>query len=390
MGSTIIEQDFPYDILRRGQRDASRHNKRVKDAAKKQIREIVSQQDIISADKNKKVKVNLKHLDQYRFIHNRDRLDNVGRDEFDDLEPGEIIYQPTEGQGGSSAGDEDGLERFEAEFTIEEITNMLMEDLKLPNFEDKQHTEIVSDILEYTDIKKTSGIFACLDKKKTILANLIRKTKMKLPKNEKIPIINDDLRFRTWNITKEKHSNAVVFLMLDRSGSMETEKIYAVKALYFWIVQFLKQRYSRVEIKFIAHDTKAYEMNEKDFFSVSYDGGTKISSAYKLCREIIKYNYPSDKWNIYCFHSSDGDSFGNDAVESAAIVKEIIDFGASLFAYAEIQINSMNDSDSDLFFEMQQMELEGLPTLCSIIYELGDIYHTLKHFLSKNRVTNAK
>ncbi len=91
MGSTIIEQDFPYDILRRGSRDADKHSKRVDDAARKQLKDIISQQDIITSEGNKKVKVRLKYLDQFRFLHNRDRQDTVGRDNYDELDDGEVF-----------------------------------------------------------------------------------------------------------------------------------------------------------------------------------------------------------------------------------------------------------------------------------------------------------
>lgn len=381
MGSTIIEQDFPYDILKRGQRDASRHNRRVKEAAKKQLKDIISQQDIISSEKNRKIKVRLKHLDQYRFIHNRDRIDNVGRDQFDDLEDGEIISKPSTGKGsGNKPGQDKGEEIFESEFTIEQITDMMMEELNLPDLDEKKRNEIVSDVIEYTDRRKASGVHACIDKKKTILANIARRAREGKARNETTPIINDDLRFRTWNITEEKHSNAVVFLMMDRSGSMWEDKIYAVKALYFWIVQFLRRRYDRVEIKFISHDWVAREMEEKDFFSIAEGGGTKISSAYELCRDMVKHNYPSSMWNIYCFHASDGDSWSDESY-CIDLVKEILDLGAVLFAYSEINMDNWRDEDSDLFhlFEMASGERDGI--LASSITELSDILDTLQLFL---------
>ena len=124
MGSTIIDNDFPHDIVHRGQRDANRHNKRVDEAVRKQLKDVISQQDIITSEGNKKVKVRLKYLDQYRFRHNPDRMDEVGRDEFDDLDDGEIIYEPGEGVGRpAKAGDEAGEELYETEYTLEELTS---------------------------------------------------------------------------------------------------------------------------------------------------------------------------------------------------------------------------------------------------------------------------
>ena len=217
MGSTIIEQDFPYDILRRGSRDAEKHNKRVDDAVRKQLKDIISQQDIITSEGNKKVKVRLKYLDQFRFIHNRDRTDIVGRDNYDELEDDEILYRPQpEEKSGAKAGDADGGELFEAEYTVEELTEMMIEELELPDLDDTKKNEIVSSVLEYTDRRKRSGVESCIDKKRTILSHIRRKNALR--EKKKIPYTKDDFVYRTWNISEEKHSNAVIFLMMDRSA----------------------------------------------------------------------------------------------------------------------------------------------------------------------------
>lgn len=385
MGSTIIEQDFPYDILHRGKRDESRHNKRVTDAAKKQLKDIISQQDIITSEGNKKVKVRLKYLDQYRFIHNRDKVDVLGRDEYDELEDGEIIYKPQEGGSPRTAGDETGEEIYEAEYTIEELTEMLIEEFELPDLDETKKNEIVSEIVEYDDRRKESGVYSLIDRKKTLLANIKRRAQMK--KDGPTPLINDDLRFWTWNIHKEKHSNAVVFLCMDRSGSMREDKIYCVKALYFWVVQFLRRKYNHVEIRFIAHDAEASEKTEKEFFTISDSGGTQISSAYKLCRDIIKAKYPSSQWNIYCFHASDGDTW-EDEDDCMRLVEEIIKLGAKLFAYTETDINSWRDSDSSIMNLFSDAMKKHDEILVSKIQDKTDVLETLRAFL-KHNIRNA-
>lgn len=383
MGSTIIGQDFPHDIIHRGESDMHRHNKRVDDAVRKQLKDVIGQHDIITRAKNKTVKVRLKNLNQFRFIHGRDRLDIVGRDQFDDLKEGEIISKPTPGGGKPvEAGDADGEEIFEAEYSIEELTDMMIEELDLPDLDDTKQNEIVSVVLEWNDRRKGVGITAAIDKKKTILANLMRKAKSKSKdRSKKIPFIKDDLRFKTWEEAEEKHSNAVIFLMMDRSGSMWREKIYAVKAFYFWVVQFLRRKYNNVEIKFIAHDYNAREMKEQDFFTIADSGGTRVSSAYGLCKEMIEHNYPVTMWNIYCFHASDGDSW-DDEEQCMELVNDILDLGANLFAYAEINIdNWRGDGESKLLnrFRVLQEYRDGV--LVSVISELGDILQSLKRFL---------
>ena len=377
MGSSVIDQDYPYDILHRGKSDESRHNKRINDAVKKQLKDIISQQDIITSEGNKKVKVKLKYLDQYRFRYNKDRMDEVGRDEFDDLTEGEELYRPQPGEEGG-AGNEAGEEVYETEYTIEELTDMMIEELGLPDLRDTPKSEIVSDVLEWTDRRKETGVV--LDKKKTILSNILRRAKQK--QHKIIPFIKDDLRYRAWNVVDEKHSNAVVFLMMDRSGSMSEERIYAVKSLYFWIVQFLRRKYDRVDIKFIAHDTVAREMQEQEFFSIASGGGTSISSAYQLCREMIKYNYPSALWNIYCFHASDGDTYG-DETECVKNISEIVALGAALFAYAEVTMDGPDvKRQKSRLITMIEKHLSKQPEVS--VYSIGerkDILTALENFL---------
>jgi len=382
MGSTIIEQEFPHDIFHRGQHDANRHNKRVKEAVRKQLKDIISQQDVITSEGNKKVKVRLKYLDQYRFRHNPDRIDEIGRDEFNEIEDGEIISRPEEGgASGSKPGDEIGEEVYEIEYTISELTDLMIEELSLPDLDETKKNEISSDILEYTDRRKRVGIEACLDRKQTIKAYIKRKAQIK---DEDTVIIQDDLRFKTWEVIQEKHSNAVIFLMMDRSASMWQSKIYTVKALYFWIVQFLRRRYDKVEIKFIAHDYNAKELNEKQFFTIADSGGTRVSSAYELCRDMIKTNYPNDKWNIYCFHSSDGDSW-SDEKECVDLVGDILKLGANLFAYAEIDMDNYRDGPSDLMTLLKKASrTKYRRLLVTSLEKTEDIMDTLRKFLKQN------
>lgn len=381
MGSTIIDQDFPHDIIHRGQKDVNRHNKRISDAVRKQLKDVISQQDIITSEGNKKVKVRLKYLDQYRFRHNPDRVDEVGRDEFDELEDGEIISQPQSGDAAPvRAGDAVGEELYETEYTIEQLTDMMIEELELPDLDETKKTEITSDILEYTDRRKRVGIEACLDKKQTLLAHIKRRSQLKIKKGDSITMIQDDLRFKTWEIAKEKHSNAVVFLQMDRSGSMWQSKIYAVKALYFWIVHFLRRRYDKVEIKFIAHDYSAKELTEKEFFTISDSGGTRVSSAYELCRDMIKHNYPTSLWNVYCFHASDGDSWSDEPL-CVELANEILDMGANLFAYAEIDMDNYREGSSALYKLLYNSSKERSSLMVSSIEKMEDIMETLRKFL---------
>jgi uncharacterized sporulation protein YeaH/YhbH (DUF444 family) len=156
-----------------------------------------------------------------------------------------------------------------------------------------------------------------------------------------------------------------------------------VKAFYFWVVQFLKRKYERVEVKFIAHDFYARELTEKDFFSISDSGGTRVSAAYEMCHDIIRHNYPGHRWNIYCFHSSDGDTFG-DEPKCMKLVKNIMTLGGNLFAYAEINIDSWRESDSRLLTHFRELAEVEDGVIVSVIEETSDILKALQTFLQNS------
>ncbi len=385
MGTTIVEHNFPFDIFKRGERDSSRHNKRVRQATRKQLKDIISDQDIITGEGNKKVKVRLRGLQQYRFKRYKDFSDYIGRDQFDELEDGEILQRPDSGDGDPrEAGNIEGEEVYEVEFTLDELTDLMIEELHLPDLEATAKASIISDTLDFTDRRKEHGVEACLDKRKTILANILRKKKLKLGKETTLPLVRQDRRYKTYDIRPEKHSNAVVFLMMDRSGSMWEEKIYAVKAFYFWIVQFLRRKYEKVEVRFISHDYGARELKEKEFFSISDDGGTLVSAAYELCRNIIRAQYPQATWNIYAFHASDGDTWG-DEDRCLDLVEEIVDSGAKLFSYTEVGIHAWRNGDeSPLYKQFTEFSSECPQVVCEKIDQLTDIYKVLKAVLRKS------
>ena len=333
--NTLVTLDtwkFPYDLRRRGQRDAIRHSKRVKDAIKKRLRDLIAEESIIVSDGKKKVKIPLKYLDQYRFKYGGKRNQGGTGQGLGDV--GDVIGhdQEYEDGDGPQAGDQPGERVFEAEIEIEDLVKMMLEELDLPWLEEKERHEIKSVTYNFNDIRK-KGAFSNLDKRLT-LKNNIKRNAMK--GNPSVKNINDDdLRFKVWQEQEEYHSNAVIFLCLDRSGSMTTDKKYIAKAFFFWMARFLRIKYERVEIVFIAHDTEAQIVPEKDFFTISNSGGTMASSAYDLCLKEIDAKYPQNKWNIYVMHFSDGDNWGDDNKKLVKLVRLLLD-KTTMFGYGEI------------------------------------------------------
>jgi uncharacterized sporulation protein YeaH/YhbH (DUF444 family) len=124
--------------------------------------------------------------------------------------------------------------------------------------------------------------------------------------------IRKDFQYRSFKKVTQPQTKAVVIYMMDVSGSMGDEQKEIVRLESFWINTWLKKHYKGFETRFIIHDAAAKEVDENTFFRTSESGGTLISSAYKLCQQVIETDYPINEWNIYPFHFSDGDNWSGE------------------------------------------------------------------------------
>jgi len=122
---------------------------------------------------------------------------------------------------------------------------------------------------------------------------------------------------------------------MDRSGSMSKEKTYIAKSFYFWMVQFLKRRYKNISLIFIAHDSRAHLVTEKEFFGVNSAGGTMCSSAFEMAYNHIQDNHPPSTWNNYVFEFSDGDNWGEDNLRCLEYVTKLLPLVRAM-GYGEI------------------------------------------------------
>ncbi|MDB5082025.1 MAG: yhbH [Chloroflexi bacterium] len=330
---SVSKQDW--SLHRKGPIDQQRHKEKIKEAIKKNLADIVSEENIILSDGKKTIKVPVRSLDEYRFRYDFNQQQGVGQGDGDS-KVGDVIGQgqPQPGQGkGKEAGDQPGIDYYEAEVTLDELAAYIFEDLGLPNLEEKKQAEIESEAVRFTDIRK-KGIMANLDKKRTILENLKRNAAKGHAHFGDIK--DDDLRFKTWEPEIKFQSNAVVFAMMDVSGSMGDFEKYIARSFYFWMVRFLRTKYTKVNIVFISHHTEAKEVTEEEFFNKGESGGTQVSSAYELALQIIKERYNPADWNIYPFHFSDGGNLPWDNDRCVDLVQKFIGI-CNLFGYGEIR-----------------------------------------------------
>src|SRR5258708_21226135 len=302
-----------WSLQRKGVIDQDRHKERVKEAIKKNLGSIVSNESSILSDGKRPVKVPIRSLDEYKFRYDYRKKKHVGQGDGK-TQVGDVIGRESDGQQGPGkglgAGDSAGQDYYEADVEIDEIAKLIFEDLHLPYLEEKAKRAIPSKTTKFTEIRR-SGILSNLDKRHTILENIKRQARegggARFGNVKK-----EDLRFKTWEETVQYESNAVVMAWMDVSGSMGEFKKYIARSFYFWMVRFLRTKYDNVDIVFISHHTEAKEVTEEQFFTQGESGGTVVSSAYQLALDIIKQRYRPDDCNIYPFHFSDCDNYYSD------------------------------------------------------------------------------
>src|SRR6184192_79863 len=325
-----------WSLQRKGIIDQERHKDRVKEAVRKNLGSIVSNEAIILSDGKRTVKVPIRALDEYKFRFDYRKKKHVGQGDGK-TRVGDVLAregQPGQGTGGGQAGHEAGAEYYEAEINIDEIAALIFEDLHLPFLEEKAKKAVQSRKTQFNEIRRT-GVIANLDKRRMILENIRRNARE--GQGAKFgDIKKDDLRFKTWEEVMRYESNAVVIAMIDVSGSMGEFKKYVARSFYFWMVRFLRTKYNNVQIVFISHHTEAKEVTEEEFFHKGESGGTQVSSAYELALQIIKERYNPDDWNIYPFHFSDGDNLPWDNDRCVQLVNKLMEL-CNIFGYGEIR-----------------------------------------------------
>jgi len=379
MSLTVSLSKTDWSLHRRGPIDQARHNEKVKEAIKDNLAGIVGEEAIITADGDKIVKVPIRSLELPRFRFDQGRNDHAGQGQGG-TRVGDVLGQAGDEQAGPGrgpgAGQEPGIDYYEAEITVDEIATMVFADLGLPFLKPKGRQEIESETVRFNEIRQR-GIMSNLDKKRTIAENLRRNARSGLAAF--VGLKTDDLRFKTWERDVKYETNAVVIAMRDVSGSMGEFEKYITRSFYFWMVRFLRTKYNHVRIVFLTHHTDAKEVDEGAFFNLGESGGTKVSSAYQLALEIIEERYNPSQWNIYPFHFSDGDNWGEvDNQRCLDLVNQLLE-RSNVFGYGEIQDGGRRSLSTLLatFSGIQDERFIGVT-----IASKDEVYPALRNFFS--------
>ena len=379
--SSFILSREDWSLHRKGHLDQVRHNEKVKEAIRDNLPDLLSEESIIMSDGRDIVKIPIRSMEEYKFRYNFDKMQHTGQGDGDS-QIGDIVAQDsgagTAGPGqGQEAGDQPGTDYYEAEVSVEELEEMLFAELELPNLQSKAEENIVTQDIRFNDVRK-KGLMSNIDKKRTIL-EAIRRNALKGEPGLK-NITNDDLRFKTWEDVEIPHANAVVLAMMDTSGSMGNFEKYMARSFFFWMVRFLRTKYEKVDIVFIAHHTEAKEVSEEEFFSRGESGGTICSSAYEKALEVIDKRYPPSQYNIYPFHFSDGDNLTSDNERCVRRVNELMKV-SNIFGYTEVNQYQRLSSLMSVY-----RRIEGAKFRHAIVKDKRDIYKALKTFFS-NQMT---
>ncbi|MDU0329914.1 sporulation protein YhbH [Paenibacillus sp. 3LSP] len=367
-----------WSLHRKGYQDQQRHQEKVREVIKQNLPDLITEENIIMSDGKQIIKVPLRNLEEYRFIHNYQKHKHVGQGDGSS-EVGDVLGQDSpkdngKGGKGGKAGDQPGYDYVEAEISIEELEDMLFEEMELPYIEEKDKADLETESIRFNDIRK-KGLMSNIDKKRTILENLRRNATAGTPGIH--GITPDDLRYKTWEDVVVPHSNAVILAMMDTSGSMGAFEKYCARSFFFWMTRFLRRQYEKVEIVFLAHHTEAKEVSEEEFFTRGESGGTICSSVYQKALEIIDTRYPPSSYNIYPFHFSDGDNLTSDNERCVKLIGELMK-RSNMFGYGEVNQYNRGSTLMSAYRTIKQEKF-----MYYVIKEKGEVYNALKRFFHK-------
>ena len=397
------------------QRFLRRYKKQIKEAISDQI----SKRSITDVDGGESVSIATRDISEPTFRSDRGGVQEgvyPGNKEF---APGDRIKRPPPGGGGQGrrASDQgEGEDEFSFEISRDEYLDMLFDDLELPNLQKNQlrkmtrsksvragftndgvptNINIVRSLRSALSRRVAMGseprrqlheLEAELDALSDDESNAGRRVELERDiealreRLRKIPFIDTfDLRFNNFVQRPEPTAQAVMFCLMDVSGSMDQETKDIAKRFYILLYLFLTRSYRDVDVVYIRHHTQAKEVDEEEFFYSRETGGTIVSSALDMTRDIIQQRYPPGDWNIYAAQASDGDNWNDDSPRCEHILAKELLPQLRYYAYVEITrrdhqglwehySNLLDQHDN---FAMQQ------------IREHSDIYPVFREFFQK-------
>ncbi|MGH1542954.1 MAG: YeaH/YhbH family protein [Arenicella sp.] len=398
--------------------------KRYKKHIKKAVADAINERSITDMEKGEKISIPDKEIEQPVFTHSKGGRNTQVLPGNDQFTQGDRIPRPEggAGQGGNGPGASDsgeGMDEFVFQISQEEFLNFMFEDLELPNLVKRQLAGLQDFELHRAGISNegspgqinvirslrsaNSRRIALTSKKRKRLKEIERQISDYLndgyspgdepvaalmaeaedlkAKIKRIPWLDDfDLKYNLHVKKPLPQSRAVMFCIMDVSGSMDQKTKDIAKRFFLLLYLFLQRNYEQTEVVFIRHHTSAKEVDEQDFFYSRETGGTVVSSALRLMDEIIEDRYPYDKWNIYGAQASDGDNWQDDSSVCSKILTEKLMHQLQYFSYIEI-----TDRDQQALWQEYEGVQQKFPDRFTIknLQEARDIYPVFRQLFHK-------
>ncbi|KAB8061138.1 DUF444 family protein [Janthinobacterium sp. FT14W] len=366
-----------YALFSRGARDWLRHNQKVRDAVQAHLPELIATPDLIGGPQQRTVHVPMRLLEHARFRLAPAR-NSVGAGQGDG-QPGDILRPArpattdgagTQGEGGNG----EGTVRLLLEFPIDDILDWLWEAFALPHLTPR-HLGAIDEVRLVRSGLDRHGARSRLDRRRTVKEAIKRRAVQVQP----VPFTNEDLRYRQVQPQPRPSANAVVFFVLDVSASMAQAERKLAKSFFFFALQGLRRRYARVETRFIAHTTRAWEFSEAEFFQVNGMGGTMASTAFCLSRDLLKAHYAPGRYNAYLFYASDGENFSEDRGPASLALGELAAL-LNYMGYVETLPGVPRSLETEMHSLFAEQERRGLPLHSSLLSKADDVWAAIRTF----------
>ncbi|KTD18101.1 YeaH/YhbH family protein [Legionella jordanis] len=396
--------------------------RRYKNQIKRAVSDAVGRRSITEIDQGEEISIPARDISEPRFHRGHGgRIERIlpGNDQF---LSGDRIKRPSggagSGGGGSQASDSgEGEDEFVFQLSREEFLDLYFEDLELPDLVKKELARmttyktiragvttsgIPTNINVIRSMKQATGrrmALASPYKRRLRLAEEELEQLEKNPNAQKIDILRVkrdieffkkkiravpfidtiDLRYNNRVRVPSPSTQAVMFCVMDVSGSMDEAKKDIAKRFFILLYLFLTKNYERIELVFIRHHTSAKEVNEEEFFYSRETGGTVVSSALELLSTIIETRFPPSAWNIYVAQASDGDNWNADSPYCQELLQEKIMPLLQYFAYIEI----MPRHHQSLWEVYQQVRRNFSNFAMENIDNVADIYPVFRELFKR-------
>jgi uncharacterized protein len=338
---------------------------------------------------------------------------------------GDILPRSGEGSGRQTEpGEGDGEDAFRFVLSRDEFVDLFLDDLELPDLAKRKLAEAESEGLHRAGYA-TSGSPANISVSRTVRLAMARRVALRRPRPEtiaeleaevadcdearrvelmaeidalkarirRIPYLDPvDIRYRRFETMPKPVAQAVMFCLMDVSGSMSEHMKDLAKRFYMLLYVFLTRRYRHVEIVFIRHTDRAEEVDEDTFFHGPASGGTMVSSALQAMHEIVRSRFRPADWNIYAAQASDGDNSHSDSEAVGRLLSEMILPVSQFFAYLEVSEaggSTFEMPDSSLWTLYERLRANGAPLSMRKVSDRSQIFPVFQDLFQRRRKEKA-